>query len=134
MRSGAPDSTTRPATWPIGLRTAVVVAVGGLVLTACGADPAPAPAAADTSEEVRSVTHALGTTEVVGTPESLDTVTSDAGATESAAITSGGLWTWLPPVQAGGDHEIDDSRWFLGLGPSGADPVLDDLAEITASR
>ncbi|QNG37049.1 iron-siderophore ABC transporter substrate-binding protein [Geodermatophilaceae bacterium NBWT11] len=89
---------------------------------------------------------ALDTTEnrVELTPESLDTVTSDvvfwspgfsdAGAAESASITSGGLWTSLPPVQAGGDHEIDDSRWFLGLGPSGADLVLDDLAEIAAAR
>jgi len=78
------------------------------------------------------------------TAESLDLVTSDVvfwspgfgdgGRAESASLMAGQLWTSLPPVQAGGDHEVDDSRWFLGLGPTGAGLVLDDLAEITASR
>ncbi len=58
----------------------------------------------------------------------------EAGVGESASLMSGELWTSLPPVRAGGDHEVDDSRWFLGLGPTGAGLVLDDLAEITASR
>ncbi|GHE11444.1 ABC transporter substrate-binding protein [Klenkia taihuensis] len=89
---------------------------------------------------------ALDTTEnrVELTAESLDLVTSDVvfwspgfgdgGAGESVSLMSGELWTSLPPVQAGADHEVDDSRWFLGLGPTGAGLVLDDLAEITASR
>lgn len=89
---------------------------------------------------------ALDTTDnrVELTPESLALVTSDVvfwspgfgetGQAESASVQSGGLWTTLPAVQAGAEHEIDDSRWFLGLGPSGADLVLDDLAEIVASR
>ncbi|SDF71965.1 ABC transporter substrate-binding protein [Klenkia brasiliensis] len=89
---------------------------------------------------------ALDTTDnrVELTAESLDLVTSDVvfwspgfsdgGAAESASLMAGELWTSLPPVQAGGAHEVDDSRWFLGLGPTGAGLVLDDLAEITASR
>ena len=89
---------------------------------------------------------ALDTTEnrVELSPESLDQVTSDVvfwspgfgetGQAESASVQSGGLWTALPAVQAGADHEVDDSRWFLGLGPSGADLVLDDLTDIAASR
>jgi iron complex transport system substrate-binding protein len=89
---------------------------------------------------------ALDTTDnrVELTPESLDLVTSDVvfwspgfgegGVGESASLMAGELWTSLPPVQAGGAYEVDDSRWFLGLGPTGAGLVLDDLAEITASR
>ncbi|SDP04721.1 iron complex transport system substrate-binding protein [Klenkia soli] len=78
------------------------------------------------------------------TAESLDLVTSDVvfwspgfgdgGVAESTSLMSGELWTSLPPVQAGAAYEIDDSRWFLGLGPTGADLVLDDLTEIAASR
>jgi iron complex transport system substrate-binding protein len=89
---------------------------------------------------------ALDTTEnrVELGPETLDLVTADVvfwspgftdeGGAEAADLQTGGLWSSLPAVASGDEHEVDDARWFLGLGPSGADLVLDDLAEITASR
>ncbi|SCX41163.1 iron complex transport system substrate-binding protein [Klenkia marina] len=77
-------------------------------------------------------------------PETLDLVTADVvfwspgftdeGSGEAASLQTGGLWTTLPAVASGDAHEVDDARWFLGLGPSGADLVLDDLTEIAASR
>lgn len=57
-----------------------------------------------------------------------------AGATEVETVFSGELWRSLAAVQAGAAHEIDDDRWFLGLGPTGADLVLDDLAELAPQR
>lgn len=42
-------------------------------------------------------------------------------------VTGGGLWQSLAPVQEGRAFEVDDDRWFLGLGPLGAGLVLDDL-------
>ncbi|WP_448611953.1 ABC transporter substrate-binding protein [Geodermatophilus sp. URMC 60] len=42
-------------------------------------------------------------------------------------VTGAGLWQGLPAVQGGRSFEVDDDRWFLGLGPLGAGLVLDDL-------
>lgn len=89
---------------------------------------------------------ALDTTEnrVELGPETLDEVTADvvfwspgftdAGGSEAAGLQTGGLWNALPAVVSGDAHEVDDARWFLGLGPSGADLVLDDLTDIAAAR
>lgn len=89
---------------------------------------------------------ALDTTEnrVELGPETLDLVTADVvfwspgftdeGGSEAAGLQTGGLWSSLPAVVSGDEHEVDDARWFLGLGPSGADLVLDDLTAIAATR
>src|SRR3712207_4825611 len=55
--------------------------VGALSLSACGSSDPAAGTSAAAPEEARSVTHALGTTEIVGTPERvvvLDTGELDA--------------------------------------------------------
>jgi iron-siderophore transport system substrate-binding protein len=48
-------------------------------------------------------------------------------------VTGGGLWQGMPSVREGRAHEVSDDRWFLAIGPLGADLVLDDLAEIAAA-
>lgn len=55
---------------------------------------------------------------------------SSLGAGPSAdekAVTSSGLWAGLGAVKAKHAIPVDDSVWFLGLGPIGAMKVLDDL-------
>jgi iron complex transport system substrate-binding protein len=55
------------------------------------------------------------------------------GADGSAAadqVTAGPLWSSIPAVQEGHAVEVSDDRWFLALGPIGADLVLDDLEEL----
>ncbi|WP_284750380.1 ABC transporter substrate-binding protein [Amycolatopsis sp. RTGN1] len=55
---------------------------------------------------------------------------SSLGAGPSAdekAVTSSGLWAGLSAVKAKHAIPVDDSVWFLGLGPIGAMKVLDDL-------
>ncbi|MFC7574526.1 ABC transporter substrate-binding protein [Klenkia terrae] len=64
-----------------------IAAVGGLLLTACGSSTAEDTTPAATGEETRSVVHALGTTEVTGTPERV--VVLDSG--ELDAVTSLGV-------------------------------------------
>ncbi|WP_306368944.1 iron-siderophore ABC transporter substrate-binding protein [Nocardiopsis sp. CC223A] len=55
----------------------------------------------------------------------------DPDATEQAAVVDGPLWDRVPAVADGGVvREIDDEVWYLGLGVTGADLVLDDLAAI----
>lgn len=54
----------------------------------------------------------------------------DAGAAAAAQVTAGPLWGSVPAVQAGRAFEVSDDRWFLALGPIGADLVLDDLEEL----
>ena len=48
-------------------------------------------------------------------------------------VTGGGLWQGMPSVREGRAHEVSDDRWFLAIGPLGADLVLDDLTEIAAA-
>lgn len=43
---------------------------------------------------------------------------------------NGKLWPRIPAVQGGRAQEVDDSVWFLGLGPTGANLVLDDLTRL----
>lgn len=50
------------------------------------------------------------------------------------AVVGGELWARLPAVAAGNVAEVEDSVWFLGLGPTGANLVLDDLAAYFADR
>jgi iron complex transport system substrate-binding protein len=47
-------------------------------------------------------------------------------------VTGGRLWQGMPSVREGRAHEVSDDRWFLAIGPLGADLVLDDLSEIAA--
>ena len=71
-------------------------------------------------------------------PENLDMADGDYifytsyGAPESTgeetAIASG-QWTGLDAVKDGNAIRVDDDVWFLGLGPTGADEILDDLDE-----
>ena len=55
-------------------------AMAGLVLTACGDDDSPAPASA--AETTRTITHAMGTTRITGTPKRV--VVLDTGELDSA--------------------------------------------------
>lgn len=50
--------------------------------------------------------------------------------TDQNAVLAGPLWNRLGAVQAGRVRPVDDEVWFLGLGPVGANKVLDDLEAI----
>ena len=50
-------------------------------------------------------------------------------ATAEGSIVGGELWNRLGAVQRGTAHPVDDEVWFLGLGPTGAGLVLEDLQE-----
>jgi iron complex transport system substrate-binding protein len=52
------------------------------------------------------------------------TDTPDFDATFSQVST---LWDRLPAVAEGRQHWVDDDTWMLGIGPLGADLILDDL-------
>ena len=52
-----------------------------------------------------------------GTPE----------ATGEKAALEGPIWSKLEAVKAGNVQRVNDDVWFLGLGPTGASIVLDDL-------
>jgi iron complex transport system substrate-binding protein len=54
-------------------------------------------------------------------------------ATDQGAVVNGELWSRLNAVQKGHARPVDDEVWFLGLGPSGAMIVLDDLQKILAT-
>jgi iron complex transport system substrate-binding protein len=49
-----------------------------------------------------------------------------AGTAEGAVV-GGELWGRLGAVQRGTARPVNDEVWFLGLGPTGANMVLDDL-------
>jgi iron complex transport system substrate-binding protein len=57
----------------------------------------------------------------------------EEGGTVVQQVTGGQLWQGMPSVQEGRAHEVDDDRWFLAIGPLGAELVLDDLAELAPS-
>lgn len=48
-------------------------------------------------------------------------------ATAQGGVVNGELWSRLGGVKAGHARPVDDEVWFLGLGPLGAQRVLDDL-------
>jgi ABC-type Fe3+-hydroxamate transport system substrate-binding protein len=50
--------------------------------------------------------------------------------TAETAVVGGELWKRLGAVQRGTARPVDDEVWFLGLGPTGAFQVLDDLQEV----
>jgi iron complex transport system substrate-binding protein len=50
-------------------------------------------------------------------------------ATAEKSVVGGELWNHIGAVQRGTAHRVDDEVWFLGLGPTGANLVLDDLQE-----
>lgn len=50
--------------------------------------------------------------------------------TAELAVTAGPLWGRLGAVESGNAHRVDDETWFLGLGPTGALLVLEDLKEL----
>jgi iron complex transport system substrate-binding protein len=52
--------------------------------------------------------------------------------TAEGSVVGGELWQRLGAVQRGTAHPVDDEVWFLGLGPTGASLVLDDLQEFLA--
>ncbi|MEU7817328.1 iron-siderophore ABC transporter substrate-binding protein [Pseudonocardia sp. NPDC049154] len=54
----------------------------------------------------------------------------DPQTTGKNAVVNGDLWSRIPAVQSGRAQEVDDSVWFLGLGPTGANLVLDDLTRL----
>ncbi|GFK20348.1 hypothetical protein KbCgl_29200 [Corynebacterium glutamicum] len=43
------------------------------------------------------------------------------------------LWHNLPAVQEGHALEVNDESWFMGLGPLGANEVLNDIENILGS-
>jgi iron complex transport system substrate-binding protein len=47
--------------------------------------------------------------------------------TAQGGVVNGELWSRLGAVKAGHARPVDDEVWFLGLGPTGASLVLDDL-------
>jgi ABC-type Fe3+-hydroxamate transport system substrate-binding protein len=53
-------------------------------------------------------------------------------ATAENSLVGGELWKRLGAVQRGTAHPVDDEVWFLGLGPTGAGLVLEDLQEFLA--
>lgn len=54
----------------------------------------------------------------------------DPETTGKDAVVNGDLWARIPAVRAGHAAEVDDTVWFLGLGPTGANLVLDDLRRL----
>ena len=53
--------------------------------------------------------------------------------TGEAAVVAGPLWNQIEAVQDGRVERVSDETWFLGLGPTGAMLVLDDLQELLGS-
>jgi iron complex transport system substrate-binding protein len=56
----------------------------------------------------------------------------EEGGSVVQQVTTGPLWQGMPSVQQGRAAEVSDDRWFLAIGPLGAQLVLDDLEEIAA--
>jgi iron complex transport system substrate-binding protein len=55
-----------------------------------------------------------------------------ADATEENSTTSGAIWQSMSAVKSDHAQPVDDEVWFLGLGPTGAMTVLDQLESILA--
>lgn len=49
--------------------------------------------------------------------------------TSEDAVVNGPLWAALPAVKAGQAHPVADDTWYQGLGPIGAEIVLDQMNE-----
>lgn len=60
------------------------------------------------------------------------TAYSAAGRELEKQVVGGRLWETMGAVKAGRTQRVDDDTWFLGLGPLGADRVMDDLGRFYA--
>ncbi|MCK0091891.1 iron-siderophore ABC transporter substrate-binding protein [Rhodococcus sp. F64268] len=54
-------------------------------------------------------------------------------STDEATVVAGPLWNQIEAVKDGRVERVSDETWFLGLGPTGAMLVLDDLQEMLGS-
>lgn len=75
-------------------------------------------------------------------PETIDQADADwvlyssYGGAENTAektVVAGPLWKGMGAVKAGQAKPVDDEVWFLGLGPTGAMTVLDQLEDILSA-
>ncbi|AKE41784.1 Iron siderophore binding protein [Corynebacterium kutscheri] len=55
-------------------------------------------------------------------------------ATGQDAIVNGAAWKNLSAVKNGQAYEVNDDVWFLGLGPTGAMQIVDDLEEMLPKK
>jgi iron complex transport system substrate-binding protein len=71
-------------------------------------------------------------------PETIDKAAGDVifytsygapDATGETTVTAGAGWQALEAVKNGTAYRVNDDVWFLGLGPTGAGLILDDLEE-----
>lgn len=76
-------------------------------------------------------------------PETIDKATGtvlfyssygNPDATGETAVTSGAAWKALPAVQAGQAHRVNDDVWYLGLGPTGALQIVDELKDLLPKK
>ncbi|MEJ6013869.1 iron-siderophore ABC transporter substrate-binding protein [Corynebacterium sp. H127] len=76
-------------------------------------------------------------------PETIDQAAGDVifyssygkpEVTGETAITEGAAWKNLPAVRSGNAHQVDDDVWFLGLGPTGAMQIVDDLGHLLPKK
>lgn len=58
----------------------------------------------------------------------------EPGATGETSVINGTQWKQIPAVTAGKAHRVDDDIWFLGLGPTGAGLIVDQLGEFLAKK
>jgi len=58
-----------------------------------------------------------------------DPSTESAGRIESDRDAMGAVWDSLPAVQEGRQYDILDTTWMTGIGPIGANRILDDLED-----
>lgn len=58
----------------------------------------------------------------------------EPSATGETSVVNGTQWKQLPPVAAGTAHRVEDDIWFLGLGPTGAGLIVDQLSGFLAAK
>ena len=51
----------------------------------------------------------------------------DPAVTGETSVTGGAIWPKLSAVKTGHAKAVNDDVWFLGLGPTGAQLILQDL-------
>lgn len=56
----------------------------------------------------------------------------EPGATGETSVINGTQWKQMSAVKAGKAHRVDDDIWFLGLGPTGAGLIVDQLGTFLA--
>ncbi|MFI9359730.1 hypothetical protein ACIG5E_01505 [Kitasatospora sp. NPDC053057] len=120
-------------------RAALGLAAGlalGLALAACGSG-SPAPGGgASASGGTRTVKHARGESTVPARASrmvALDTDALDSMVTlglspvGATTVSEGALWKNLDAVRNGRVYQVDDNLWMLGIGYTGAGPILDQI-------